>query len=146
MKSNVAVFAQTPKTAAVTLATAVAMTGVGSIADTSNSVNGATLLMTAGAEGAILTKIQMLPRSTISATTGFLFLRRAGAASSERMLFDSVLLPAVSVSASTNATKTAFSGVSESTPMRLAAGDELHVGISVAASTGITAYAEYTDF
>lgn len=146
MKTNVAVFAQTPKTAATVVATAVAMTGVGSIADTSNAVNGTVLLLTAGGEGAIVTKTHMLARSTISATTGFLFLRRAAAPSGERVLIDTVLLQAVPVTATTNATKTAFSGITEATPLRLAAGDELHVGISVNASTGISAYAEYTDF
>ena len=146
MKSNVAVFAQTPKTADAVVATAVAMTGVGSIADTSNTVNGTFLLLTAGSEGAIVTKIHMIARSTISATTGFLFLRRAATSSGNRVLIDTVLLQAVSVTATTNATKTAFSGITEAAPLRLAAGDELYVGISVNASTGITAYAEYTDF
>lgn len=146
MKTNVAVFAQNPKTAAVVMATAVAMTGVGSIADTSNTVNGTILLLTAGAEGAIVTKLQMLARATISATTGFLFLRRAGSASGERVLIDTTLLQSVSVSTTVNAVKTPLSGITEVTPLRLAAGDELYVGMSVLASTGITAYAEYTDF
>lgn len=145
-KTNTAVFAQNPKTATVVMTAAVALTGAGSIADTASAVSGTSLLMTAGAEGAIVTRLQYLPRGTISATVAYLFVRRAGQPASERVLIDQVSLPAVTISTTAAATKSVSTLATEVSPLRLGAGDELYVGMSVAASVGVAAYAEFTDF
>lgn len=146
MKTNTAVFAQNPKTATAVMTAAVALTGAGSIADTASAVNGTSLLLTAGTEGAIVTRLQYLPRGTITATIAYLFVRRASQPASERVLIDQVSLPAVTVSTTVAATKSASTLATEVSPLRLGAGDELYIGMSVAASVGVAAYAEFTDF
>ena len=145
-KTNVAVFAQDPKTAAVVMTGAVALTGAGSIADTANAVNGTSLLLTAGTEGAIVTRLNFMPRGTITATIAYLFLRRASDPAASRIFVDQVSLPAVTVSTTAAATKSVSTLATEVSPLRLGAGDELYVGMSVAASVGVAAYAEFTDF
>ncbi len=145
-KTNTAVFAQHPRTAATTLTNAVAVTGVGSIQDANDAVAGTRKLFTAGAEGAIVTRLRFLPRGTISATSVYVFVRKAGDAADVRRLIDSALLSAITVSTTSRPVPVEVTSVTEQTPLRLEAGDEVYIGISVAATPGITAYAELTDF
>jgi hypothetical protein len=144
-KTNVAVFAQTPLTSAKVLSAAVSQTGTGSISDVNNAVTGAVELLTAGADGAIVTRAHLQPRGTIAATVAYLFIRPANAGENEIIMIDSTLLSAVTMTVTATSTKTAFT-ISEASPLRLGAGDKLFAAISVAQSVGITAYTEYTNF
>jgi len=59
---------------------------------------------------------------------------------------DSALMSAYT-SANTTATPvTLFASISEATPMRLEAGDQLYVGSAVALASGIVFEAQFTDF
>ena len=136
MKTFTAPFAQSPKTA-----TAVA-TGASTVADDnpSNTVE----LLTAGAEGCIVTALAAMPRATATASSLVLFLSKDGGTT--KRLIDSELMGAHTVAATTAIPETTFSRVSESSPLRLAAGDRLYVGSQVALAGGIVFKAEYTDF
>jgi hypothetical protein len=135
-KTFTAPFAQTPKTA-----TAVATGAVGSFAgDTPTNV---VLLMTAGADGAILTKLTAIPRANVTASSLLVFISK-DSGTTDRMV-DSALMGAHTVATTTAIPVTSFS-YSESAPLRLEAGDQVYVGSQVALAGGIVFKAEYTDF
>lgn len=136
-KTFTAPFAQTPqiKTAVVTSAAA-SISG-----DTpTNTV----ALLTAGADGAILTRLSAIPRATVTASS--LLLYTSSDSGTTKRLIDSVLMPAQTVSTTAAIASTAFTNYSETTPLRLAAGEQLYVGSQVALASGIVFKAEYTDF
>lgn len=137
MKTYTAPFAQTPKTAtAVTTAACATITG-----DTPTN----TLpLFTAGADGAILTALWAIPRATVTASSLLLFLSNDGGTT--KRLIDSELMAAFTVAATTAIPETKFANYSETTPLRLAAGDSLYVGNQVALASGVVFKAEYTEF
>lgn len=136
-KTSTAPFAQTNKTA-----TAVATAAVAGLA--TDAPTGAVLLGTAGAEGAIVTRLMALPRATVAASSLVLFLSKDGGATLR--LIDSELMPAHTVAATTAIPETAFGNISDSTPLRLDAGDELHVGTQVALASGIVFAAQWMDY
>lgn len=134
-KTFTAPFAQTPKTA-----TAVA-TAAATLTDTpSNTV----LLMTAGADGCIVTGLTAIPRATVTASSLVLFISKDNG--STQRLIDSELMSAYTMATTTAIPETVFSRISESSPLRLEAGDRLYVGSQVALAGGIVFKAEYTDF
>lgn len=135
-KTFTAPFAQTPKTATVIATTA-------SSVDTDTPSN-AQLLLTAGADGAILTRLTAIPRATVSASSLVLWISNDGGTT--KRLVDSALMAAFTVATTTAVAVTTFSTYSETTPLRLAAGDKLYVGTQVTSSSGIVFRAEYTDF
>lgn len=135
-KTYTAAFAQTPRTA-----TAV-VTGATTVADDAPA-NTAELL-TAGAEGCIVTSLTAMPRATVTAASLVLFLSSDGGVT--KRLIDSELMGAHTVAATTAIPETVFSRISESSPLRLAAGDKLYVGSQVALAGGIVFAAQYTDF
>lgn len=137
MKTNTAVFAQTPRTA-----TAVTTAACGSI--TTDAPSGTALLLTAGADGAIVTRITAIPRGTATASGLALFLSKD--TGTTQRLIDSELLPAQSVSTTASIAETVFANYSESRPLRLEAGDRLYVGNQVALATGVVFKAEFTDY
>lgn len=131
-KTYTAPFAQTPKVAAVTLTTATVPAGTT-----------ATKLLTAGTDGAIVTRITAIANGTITATGLVLYVANAGV----KFVTDSAALPAYTYAATAKFPSTAFTQASESEPIRLGAGQELWVGTLVtAAAPGIDIVAEYTDF
>lgn len=134
-KTFTAPFAQTPKTA-----TAV-VTGAASI--TTDAPANTVLLFTAGTDGAILTALSAMPRATVTASDLVLFISKD--AGTTKRLIDSKLMSAYTVAATTATPVTQF-GYSESSPMRLAAGDALYVGSQVALAGGIVFEAQYTEF
>jgi hypothetical protein len=136
-KTFVSPYAQTPKTATA-VATA-AVSGLGTDAPT-----GAVLLGTAGAEGAIVTRLMALPRATATASSLVLFLSKDGGATMR--LIDSELMAAHTVAATTAIPETAFGNISDSAPLRLEAGDRLYVGSQVALASGIVFKAEWMDY
>lgn len=138
-KTHKAPFAQTPKTNTATVSTAVA-----SIATTTPT--NTSLIATAGLEGALLTKVTAIPLATVTATALYLFLRKSTDAANVRRLLHSELMAAQTVGTTTKVAETNFDDVSEATPYRLEAGDELYVGAGVALASGITFQAQWTDF
>lgn len=135
-KTFTAPFAQTPKTATA-VATGAATVGTDS---PSNTV----LLMTAGADGCIVTGLAAMPRATVTASSLLLYISKDSGTT--QRLIDSELMSAHTVATTTAIPETVFSRISESAPLRLEAGDRLYVGSQVALASGIVFKAEYTDF
>jgi hypothetical protein len=134
-KTFTAPFAQTPKTA-----TAVCTAAAGVTNDTpANTVE----LLTAGADGAILTRLTAIPRATNTASDLVLFISKDGGTTKRFM--DSKLMAAYTMATTTATPVTAFD-YSETAPLRLEAGDKLFVGSQVALAGGIVFRAEFTDF
>jgi hypothetical protein len=136
-KTSTAPFAQTPKTA-----TAVATAAVSGLA--TDAPTGAVLLTTAGAEGAIVTRLTAMPRATATASSLVLFLSKDGGTTMR--LIDSELMAAHTVAATTAIPETAFGNISDSNPLRLEAGDSLYVGSQVALAAGIVFAAQWMDY
>lgn len=135
-KTFTAPFAQTLKTATAVATAAATITN-----DTpANTVE----LLTAGTEGAILTRLTAIPRATVTAASLVLFI--SSDAGTTKRLVDSVLMAAQTIATTTAVSKTSFADYSESSPLRLAAGDKLYVGSQVALAGGIVFKAEYMDF
>lgn len=135
-KTFTAPFAQTPKTS-----TAV-VTAAATVADDSptNTVE----LLTAGTDGALVTRLTAMPRATVTASNLLLFLQKSG--QTTKRLIDSELMSAHTVAATTAIPETVFANVSDSTPMRLEAGDKLFVGSQVALTAGIVFAAQWMDY
>lgn len=134
-KTFTAAFAQDTKTF-----TAVATTAVGSL--TGDSPTNTHALVTAGAEGAIVTSITAIPRATVTATALYLFISKDG---TTKRLLRTALMAAHTVAATTEIPVVDF-GYSETEPLRLEAGDQLFVGVGVTASSGIVFTAQSTDY
>lgn len=131
-----AAFAQIPKTqTAVTTAAATI---------TTDAPTGTVLVLTAGSNGAILTRLTAIPRATVTASSLSLWISSDGGVT-QRMI-DSVLMAAYTAAATTAIPVTPFSLYSETTPLRLAAADRLYVGNQVALAGGVVWKAEWTDF
>ena len=134
-KTFTAPFAQTPKTATAVCTAAATLT------DTpANTV----LLVTAGADGAILTRLTAMPRATVTANSLVLFISKDAGVT--QRLVDSELMAAFTVAATTAIPETAFANYTEAAPLRLEAGDRLYVGAQVELAGGIVFKAEWTDF
>jgi hypothetical protein len=135
-KTFTAPFAQTPK-----ISTAVATGAVGSL--TGDTPTNTVLLLTAGSDGAIVTKLTAMPRSTVTASSLVVFV--SGDSGTTKRLIDSKLMAALTVNTTTAITVTEFD-YSETAPLRLEAGEEVYVGSQVALANGIVFRAEHTDF
>lgn len=134
-KTFTAAFAQDPKTFS-----AVSTTAVGSL--TGDSPTNTQALVTAGPDGAIVTKVTAIPRATVTASALYLFLSKNG---TQKRLIASALMAAHTVAATTEIPVVDF-GYSETEPLRLEAGDQLFVGVGVTASSGIVFTAQSTDY
>lgn len=132
-----AVFAQNPKTAnaLVTLAVASLTT-----ATPTNIVP----VFTAGANGAIVTRIAAAPRGSITATALYLF--KSTDAGATQHLKDSATIPTQTITTGAGISKTYFSDYSETRPLRLGAGDILYAGLGATQASGISVDIEYTNF
>ena len=135
-KTMTAPFAQTPKTATA-VATGAATVGTDAPANT-------VLLLTAGTDGCIVTALAAMPRATVTASSLCLWISSDNGTT--QRLIDSELMAAHTVATTTAIPETPFSRISESSPLRLAAGDRLYVGSQVALASGIVFTAQYTDF
>lgn len=136
-KTFTAPFAQTPRTA-----TAVVTAAAGAL--TTDSPTGVVELLTAGADGAILTRLTAMPRATVTASSLLLLLSSDGGVT--KRLIDSELMTAQTVSTTSAIAETTFANYSEVAPLRIGAGDKLYVGSQVALAGGIVFKAEWTDF
>lgn len=129
-------FAQTVKTA-----TAVASAGAVVAGDTpTNTVE----LLTAGANGSLITVLTAIPRATVTAASLCLWISKDGGTT--KHLIDSELMGAYTLSPTTAIPETVFSNISNSTPLRLEAGDKLYVGSQVALASGIVFSAQWMDY
>ena len=129
-------FAQAPKigTAEATAASVI----------TTSAPTNTLLIATAGADGALLTSLTAMPRATVTASGLYLFISQDSGTT--KMLVESVLMEAHTVAATTAIPVTDFTNISETTPIRLEAGDELYVATGVALAGGIVFKSETTDF
>ena len=116
-----------------------ALTGIGT-----SAVVGAQLLLTAGDNGTLVTKITAIPRATVTAASLVLFLVKASAPTVYQLI-DSELMAGITLSTTIAIPETAFGNVAPTTPLRLEAGDMLYVGSQVALAAGIVFYAEQAD-
>ncbi len=136
-KVHTAPFAQ-----ATRIKTAVATAAVSELA--TDAPTGTVSLLTAGPEGCVVTRITAIPRATLTASSLVLFVKKSG--NTALRLIDSELMAAHTVAATTAIPETVFGNISDSTPLRLDAGDELHVGSQVALASGIVFAAQWMDY
>lgn len=129
-------FAQTPKTAYAVCSSA------GTIAD--DSPTNTTLLVTAGANGCIVTRVSAVPRGTVTATGIYLFISK-DSGTTKRLKF-SETMAAQTLAATAGVTKTNFADISEASPLRLEAADRIYCSIGVALTNGAVFSAEFVDF
>ena len=134
-KTFTAAFAQDPKTLTVVLSAAVGGLNTDSPTNTEQ-------LVSAGPEGAIVTSISALPRDSTTAASLLLFLSKDGGVT--QRLIASELIPAHTVDATTSIPVAVFADISETSPIRLEAGDQLYIGTGVASN--IVAFAQSTDY
>jgi len=136
-KTFTAPFAQAPKTAS-----AVATAAVADLA--TDAPTNTILLLTAGTDGSLLTRLTAIPRATVGASSLLLWVSLDDGTT--KHLIDSVLMAAHTVAATTAITVTPFIRYTEDTPLRLQAGAKLYVGTAVALAGGIVITGEFTDF
>ena len=106
--------------------------------------NAAAALVTAGANGARVTKIHAIPRATVTATQLQLYRDGDGGGAAKR-LFDSALMGAYTMAQTTEAPTTDF-GYSDDNPLILAAGEKVYPAIGVALAAGVVFVAEWADY
>ena len=134
--TNTAAFAQAGKTGTASV------TGMASTS--TNTPSNTVKLTTAGGDGALVTSVSAMPRSTVTASGLYLFISKDSGSTKE--LVSSILMAAHTVAATTAIPISAFTSIGETTPLRLEAGDELYVGSGVSLANGIVFTAEWTDF
>lgn len=138
MNTFTAPFVQTSRTG-----TAVATAALGGLA--TDAVTGSALLATAGADGALVTRVTAMPRGTVTPTSLRLFVVKASAPTIYRPV-DSELMAAYTNAATTATPETNFSNIALESPLRLEAGDKLYAGIEVALPAGVSFFCEWADF
>ena len=99
-------------------------------------------LLTAGPNGARVTKITALARATNTATELQLYVSYDAGAT--KKLINSKLMPAYTVAQATGQTRTDF-GYNDDAPMVLQSAAELYVAIGVS-NTGIVFHTEWADY
>lgn len=113
---------------------------------TTNTPTNTLLIVTAGANnGAMVTRLSAMPRAT-TATAGTLYYFISNDSGSTKLLGDSELMAAHTVTTTTKIPVTKFTNITQTNPLRLAPGDRLYVSAAVALAAGIVFTAEYTDF
>ena len=131
-----AAFAQTPQTASAVCTAAATVT--------TDAPTNTVLLCTAGVNGAILTRLWAIPRATVTASSLVIWI--SSDTGTTKRIKDSVLMAAQTIATTTAITNTQFTNYTETTPLRLKAGDQVYVGSQVALAGGIVFTAEYTDY
>lgn len=131
-------FAQNPRSLSVAVTAAIG--GLGT-----DAITGAQLLVTAGANGAIVSSISAMPRGTVTASSLVLFLVKSATSTIYRPI-DSVLMTGYTLATTTAIPVTSFALISDATPLRLEAGDKLYVGSQVALAAGIVFTGRWMDY
>lgn len=135
-KTFTAPFAQTPKTASGICSAGVDIS--------TNTPANTVLLGTAGVEGAIVTKLTAVPMGTVTASGLYLFISKNSGQT--KHVVDTALMSAWTSDVATAAPVSVFERITESTPIRLEASDQLYVGTGVAAAAGVVFNGEWTDY
>ena len=135
-KTFTAPFAQTPKTSSAVC------TAAGAI--TNDTPTNTVLLVTAGADGSIVTNVRAMPRATVTASSLTLYVS-SDSGTTMRMI-DSALMAAYTQATTTLTPVTLFADITETTPIRLGAAGRLYCQSEVALAGGIVFAAQYTDF
>lgn len=130
-----------PYTQSFKVDTAVATAALAST--TGDAPTGTVLLSTAGADGAIITKVAALPRATVTATRCDLFV--SGDGGTTKRLIATALMAAHTVAATTAIPETDF-GFTPAEPLVLGPNEELYVGIAVALASGVVFHARREDY
>ena len=133
--TNTAAFAQTTQTN-----TAIVV----GVDDLTSAPANTILLVTAGADGGLLTGVSAIPRATVTASSLHLFISKDSGTT--QVLLDSALMAAHTVAATTAVPVTTFTAYSEDAPLRLDAADRIYAGSGVALAGGIAFTAEWSDF
>lgn len=136
-KTHEAPFAQ-----AARIQTAVVTAAVANLA--TDTPTGTVAVLTAGPEGCVVSRVTAIPRATVTASSLVLFVKKSG--QNALRLIDSEQLATHTVTATTAIPETIFGNISDSSPLRLDAGDELHVGSQVALAAGIVFAANWMDY
>lgn len=135
--TNVPAFAQTPDTAPALLTAAIS--NLASLTPT-----GLVTAFTAGPNGAIVTRITVIPRGSVTATGVYMF--KSTDAGVTQHFKDSIGLPLQNVTAGTNIVGATFPNYSETRPFRVGAGEILSFGLGIAQSNGVDVDVEFTNF
>ena len=135
-KTFTAPFAQTPKTGYAVCTTAGAVTD--------DSPTNTALLVTAGSDGCIVTGVTAIPRGTVTATALYLFISK-DSGTTKRLKY-SESMGAQTLSSTTGIARTAFTDISEASPLRLEAADRLYCSAGVSLTNGIVFSASFVDF
>jgi hypothetical protein len=102
------------------------------------------VLVTAGSNGARVTKISAIPRMTVTACQLQLYRDGDGTGTAKR-LFDSALMAAYTMAATTEAPVNDF-GYSDTNPITLAPGEKIYAAIGVGFAAGVCFQAEWADY
>lgn len=135
--------AVTPNSVVTTQAVKTARAVATAAKTTYNDATNAVLLLTAGANGALLQSLDAIPRATVTASMLQLYSSTDGGTT--LILVKSVLMAAHTVAVTTAIPSTDF-GYTESAPLRLAPNEKLYVATAVALAGGIVFNAGYEEF
>ncbi|MCX6076435.1 MAG: hypothetical protein NTW78_06040 [Campylobacterales bacterium] len=135
--TNLATFAQSTKTLS-------AVSTLACVMGSPNTASNTSLICTAGVNGALVSKISVVPRGTIGATAMYLFISKDNGVTN--YLIGGELITACTISATTDIPETLFTNCSDISPLRLEPGDKLYIGAAVALAAGIVTHCQWTDF
>lgn len=102
-------------------------------------------LITAGANGARVTKITAIPRATVTATQLQLYRDGDGSGTAKRF-FDSALMSAYTMAATTVVSAEVDFGYSDASPLILAPGEKVYPAIGIGLTAGVVFVAEWADY
>lgn len=109
----------------------------------SDTPTNTTQLFQAGADGALVTEVAVMPRATCTASRVDLWVTSNGTV---LRLIGSEIVPATTVSNTGKTVRVPFSGISTTTPLVLGPGERLHVGSGVALAGGFVFTAKAEDY
>lgn len=107
--------------------------------------NAGSALITAGANGARVTRIVAIPRGTVTATQLQLY-RDVDGTGTTKHLFDSALMSAYTMAQTTAISAETDFGYSDANPLILAPGEKVYPAIGVALAAGVVFVAEWADY
>lgn len=136
MITNVPAFAQTTITNPATIAAACVL-------GAANAPTNTILAVTAGSDGALLTALAVIPRSTVAAGTAYAFSSLDGGVN--QFLIGAIAYPAQTITTTSGITPIQFA-FSESTSRRMKAGEQIYIGMTSVATSGAVADPQWSNF
>lgn len=134
---NSIVTPQAPKSASINLPS-----GATNTTYTTSPTN-SVLLVTAGSNGARLTKLQAIPTATVGTANQVQMFRDAGTAGASKFFADSVLMAIYTMAQNTEAPTTDF-GYSDDNPLILQANERIYMAQGQSVSVNVVA--EWADY